>query len=73
MKSKIKKRSSFSHSIHTKLKKIKCCQNCHRQVERRYREIHHKIPVSKGGTNNQNNLMMVCPTCHTKLDEEALK
>ncbi len=32
-------------------------------------EVHHIIPVSKGGTNNLENLMAVCPNCHTNFHE----
>lgn len=32
-------------------------------------EVHHIVPVSKGGTNNLENLMAVCPNCHTNFHE----
>lgn len=32
-------------------------------------EVHHIVPVSKGGTNNLENLMVVCPNCHTNFHE----
>ena len=34
----------------------------------RYIEIHHLIPLSKKGTNNLNNLVVVCPNHHKMLD-----
>lgn len=30
-------------------------------------EVHHKIPVSKGGTHDRNNLMSLCRSCHNKI------
>jgi len=30
-------------------------------------EIHHIIPISEKGPNTENNLMVVCPTCHSKI------
>ena len=42
------------------------CSICHKQVEGRYRNIHHK---DKDITNNNlNNLVVCCPKCHRKLD-----
>ena len=33
-------------------------------------EVHHIIPISKGGTHEQSNLMSLCQSCHTKLHHE---
>lgn len=30
-------------------------------------EVHHIIPVSRGGTNARSNLMSVCKSCHNKI------
>jgi GTPase SAR1 family protein len=30
-------------------------------------DIHHILPISEGGPNTENNLMVVCPTCHAKI------
>lgn len=30
-------------------------------------EVHHKKPVSQGGTNDFENLMSLCKSCHTKI------
>ena len=30
-------------------------------------EVHHKKPVSQGGTNDFENLMSLCQSCHTKI------
>lgn len=33
-------------------------------------EVHHIVPVSKGGTNEWSNLMSLCRSCHTKIHHE---
>lgn len=33
-------------------------------------EVHHKIPVKRGGTHDENNLMSLCQSCHTKIHIE---
>ena len=30
-------------------------------------EVHHKLPISKGGTHDRSNLMSLCRSCHTKI------
>ncbi len=30
-------------------------------------EVHHIIPVSKGGTHDRSNLMSLCKSCHNKI------
>lgn len=33
-------------------------------------EVHHKLPVSRGGTNEWSNLMSLCRSCHNKIHHE---
>jgi len=33
-------------------------------------EVHHKVPVSKGGTHARDNLMSLCRSCHNKIHHE---
>lgn len=33
-------------------------------------EVHHILPISKGGTHAQSNLMSLCQSCHTKIHHE---
>ena len=65
-----KKDRLIPYEIYSKLKAKRKCQECKQKI--RYPpEIHHKIPVSKGGTNTEENLKAVCKKCHEKLDGET--
>ena len=33
-------------------------------------EVHHILPISKGGTHDEENLMSLCQSCHTKIHRE---
>ena len=33
-------------------------------------EVHHILPVSKGGTHARENLMSLCQSCHTKIHHD---
>jgi len=33
-------------------------------------EVHHIVPVSKGGTHERSNLMSLCQSCHNKIHHE---
>ena len=33
-------------------------------------EVHHIVPISRGGTHAESNLMSLCQSCHTKLHHE---
>lgn len=41
--------------------KLKVCGNCGSKDRV---EIHHIVPISKGGTNNEGNLVYLCNKCH---------
>lgn len=43
-------------------KKAKC-ECCGAKAQ----EVHHIIPISKGGTNKYDNLVSVCVSCHAKI------
>ena len=30
-------------------------------------DLHHIVPISEGGPNTEDNLMVICPTCHAKI------
>lgn len=40
-----------------------CCKVCGRSENL---EVHHIIPLSKGGTNSKANLICICAKCHDK-------
>jgi 5-methylcytosine-specific restriction protein A len=33
-------------------------------------EVHHKVPISQGGTHDPSNLMSLCRSCHNKIHHE---
>ena len=33
-------------------------------------EVHHIVPVSRGGTHDRSNLMSLCKSCHNKIHHE---
>lgn len=33
-------------------------------------EVHHILPISKGGTHDKSNLMALCKSCHNKIHHE---
>lgn len=34
-------------------------------------EIHHKLPLSKGGTHDRNNLIALCKSCHSRIHAKS--
>lgn len=46
------------------------CNLCHRTM---IDEIHHIIPVERGGTNDYENLIGLCGSCHAKLHKTAYR
>lgn len=56
---RVRKRYAAAHPL---------CEMCLK--EGRYtpvEEVHHILPVSRGGTNAESNLMSLCRSCHTKI------
>ena len=49
------------------------CYYCGCELKREEKTIDHKLPVSKGGTNNMNNLVICCQHCNSlKNNKEAI-
>lgn len=47
------------------------CEECERQGQlTKAEEVHHIIPLSRGGTHNTDNLLTVCRSCHNKFHIE---
>jgi len=46
------------------------CQHC---GERTKLEMHHILPVAKGGTTTAENLLLLCKPCHRVADRERLR
>jgi 5-methylcytosine-specific restriction protein A len=34
-------------------------------------EVHHILPLEKGGTHNEDNLMALCKSCHSRITAES--
>ena len=60
----------------TKLRKIRnafvknhpVCELCERKnILTPAEEVHHVIPLSKGGSNDEENLMALCKSCHSRI------
>ena len=56
--------------IWEKIKARRVCDGCGTTVNYRM-EVHHIIPKSKGGGNEESNLKALCADCHNKADKEA--
>jgi 5-methylcytosine-specific restriction endonuclease McrA len=69
----ISKDRLIATEIYTKLKSLKKCMRCKKKFNGRIPEIHHKKPVCKNGSNDEDNLMAVCTKCHKILDAEEMK
>ena len=50
------------------IKEHPVCELCERKnILKTVEEVHHIIPLSKGGTHNDENLMSLCKSCHSKI------
>lgn len=44
------------------------CEQCQKENRvKKAEEVHHIISLSKGGTHDQDNLMALCKTCHSRI------
>ena len=48
------------------------CQHCKGKSKDKKLQVHHVVYRSNGGTNEPNNLMTLCETCHKKVHDEDL-
>lgn len=47
------------------------CELCYEKgVLKPVEEVHHKLPLSQGGTHEENNLISLCQSCHAKIHAE---
>lgn len=49
------------------------CQACRKKHRKMRLSLHHIIPVIEGGSNDYDNIILVCKECHNKIEEESLK
>lgn len=48
------------------------CEKCYRQGRATpAQEVHHIVPLSKGGTHSFDNLMALCKPCHSRITAES--
>jgi 5-methylcytosine-specific restriction endonuclease McrA len=66
-----KQRNQYLMELYKKKRGYKC-QFCGKQILRAngnyYVEACHIIPVEDGGTDNENNIVILCPNCHKEFD-----
>jgi 5-methylcytosine-specific restriction protein A len=62
-----RKNRDINKILYEKLKAKKKCAKCNKKG---MVEIHHIVPVSHGGSNEEENLIALCKKCHLKADEE---
>ena len=47
------------------------CEVCYESgVLVKTEEVHHKIPLSEGGTHDKSNLIALCKSCHSRIHAE---
>ena len=47
------------------------CEDClARGIYKPAKEVHHILPLEKGGTHNESNLMALCKSCHSRITAE---
>lgn len=67
------KKGNLRHGIYKTIKQYRnlnhCCEYCNWEYGT---DIHHILPLSKGGTNDFNNLISLCPNHHRLADKELL-
>ena len=60
---KIRKRYIAAHPF---------CEKClERGVAEKATEVHHIVPLSRGGTHAASNLMALCKSCHSRITAET--
>lgn len=48
------------------------CEECMREgISTLATEVHHRLPLSDGGTNEESNLEAVCKSCHSRIHMES--
>lgn len=59
--------------VYNKLKANKTCNFCCKKFNNEKPEIHHIIPVSEGGSNEELNLVALHKKCHKQVHKEMKK
>lgn len=48
------------------------CQSCGMRLDKKMAQLHHIVPMSKGGTNDLSNLTTLCANCHYSIADKFL-
>jgi hypothetical protein len=48
------------------------CQNCRKSRDEATLEVHHVVPVSRGGSHSEDNLRVLCRQCHEAAHEDEM-
>lgn len=49
------------------------CQRCKLNAGEAHLQVHHILPVANGGTDDKENLILLCSTCHTKVHQDGYR
>lgn len=70
-------KGTFRHGVELELRKhIQdrddfMCRLCFNQLESPQSQVHHIVPVSSGGKDDVENLILLCASCHTKVHQQG--
>lgn len=72
---KKKAKGTYRHGVPVEIKKEiiirdgKECKLCYKSCDDKEVQVHHIVPVSNKGTDDYNNLIVLCNSCHTKVHQ----
>lgn len=67
------KRKNYKHCKKRLFENIKSCCWCHKELTLETATVEHKIPLSKGGSNRNDNLTLACTECNSQRKNKTTK
>lgn len=64
-------REKFYKAKHSKTRTCACCERDFADDEKLLLNLHHKIPIKNGGSNDPLNLISICVACHSLVHRSA--